>query len=220
MTSGETEVRERFRKIAEKAESLGILQLDQLSSLESVQKLRAPRKPWLRHYVLPVAVSWAACLLILGGVLLVEWPVTRRSLVQLYFDWSHMDLEHEQCLVDVADVVMDMVRPPVDCRICRGITSVDVVSKLSPEVFENKYAYSGHPVVVTDATKDWSAIKAFSFDFFKGIYGEDSPVLQPTDPQCQFFPYKTNFKNLAEVFNMSQERAQLKDGAKPWYIGW
>ncbi|ELU11050.1 hypothetical protein CAPTEDRAFT_142276 [Capitella teleta] len=129
-------------------------------------------------------------------------------------------MEHEQCLVDVADVLLDVVRPPVDCGICRGITSVDTVSKLSPELFEMKYAYSGRPVVITDATVGWSATKTFSFDFFKGIYGEDSPVLQPSEVQCQFFPYKTDFKNLAEVFNMSAERAQMKDGTKPWYIGW
>ena len=209
----------KFRKIVEKAESWGISP-DKLSSLDSVKSLRAPRKPWMRHYVVPMVLSWTFCSVVLGTVYLLDWPVSRRGLVQLYLDWYDMDLEKEQCLVDVHDKLLDIVRPPVDCVICRGITTVDIVSNLSPEEFEQKYAYTGRPVVVTDATKDWSAMKEFSFEFFKGIYGEDSPVFVNSEQQCQFFPYKTSFRNLAEVFNMSEERAHMKQGAKPWYIGW
>ena len=55
----------------------------------------------------------------------------------------------------------------------------------------------------------------------QGIYPEDSPVLRSSvEHNCQFFPYKTDFHSLQEVFNMSDDRAQLKDGAEPWYIGW
>jgi len=30
-----------------------------------------------------------------------------------------------------------------------------------------RYAYSGRPVIVTDAMSNWTALRSFSFDFFK-----------------------------------------------------
>ena len=37
---------------------------------------------------------------------------------------------------------------------------------------------------------------------------------------CQFFPYRTNFDTLQDVFNMDPDRAAFKPGTEPWYIGW
>ena len=82
------------------------------------------------------------------------------------------------------------------------------------------FSPTGVPVVVTDGTKNWTAPEVFNFKFFKGIYKNNSPALDNYDDKCQFFPYRTNFNSLRDVFNMSDERAQLKDGTKPWYIGW
>ena len=84
----------------------------------------------------------------------------------------------------------------------------------------HSFSPTGVPVVVTDGTKNWTAPEVFSFKFFKGIYKNNSPALDNYDDKCQFFPYRTNFNSLRDVFNMSDERAQLKDGTKPWYIGW
>jgi histone arginine demethylase JMJD6 len=67
---------------------------------------------------------------------------------------------------------------------------------------------------------NWTAVKTFSFEFFRSIYAADSPVFQARDQQCQFFPYRTNFHNLSEVFQMSEDRAHMKSGSEPWYIGW
>ncbi len=79
---------------------------------------------------------------------------------------------------------------------------------------------TGKPVVITDATVNWTANSHFTFNFFKSIYGKESPVLDGLDSNCQFFPYKTDFENLGEVFQMSASRAMLMDGSDPWYIGW
>ena len=81
-----------------------------------------------------------------------------------------------------------------------------------------RYAYTGRPVVIEDGQKNWTARTKFSFDFFKGIYSKDSPVLNNFERNCQFFPYKTEFRRLVEVFEMDKERASFK--AEPWYIGW
>lgn len=69
-----------------------------------------------------------------------------------------------------------------------------------------KYAYSGHPVIVTDGTKDWSKLETFTFEFFKEKF-------QYQKDDCQFFPYLTNFKSLSEALEVDPE-------SKSWYIGW
>ena len=134
------------------------------------------------------------------------------------FCWLQ-SLLSEHCLVAVDSLLITLFRPPVNCRICRGLTHVDRVSQLSREWFEEHYAYSGHPVIVTDAMTNWSAVQTFNFEFFRGIYSYDSPVLVSTE-DCQFFPYESGFHNLSEVFHMTSERSNLVTGSEPWYIGW
>jgi len=102
---------------------------------------------------------------------------------------------------------------------CYSLTHVDRVSQLSRESFEEYYAYSGRPVIVTDAMTNWSALQTFNFEFFHGIYSRDSPALISGE-DCQFFPYESGFHNLSEVFHMTSERANLDNGSEPWYIGW
>lgn len=69
--------------------------------------------------------------------------------------------------------------------------------------------------MVTDAAANWTAMEIFSFAFLKDLYQDRHDV-----EDCQFFPYKTEFKSLRDVFNMSTSRALMKAGSKPWYVGW
>ena len=139
----------------------------------------------------------------------------------MWYVLSHVlqSLLSKDCLVAVDSFLITLFRPPVDCEICRGLTQVDRVSGLSHEWFEEHYAYTGRPVVVTDAMASWSALRTFNFDFFRSIYSRDSPVLVVAE-DCQFFPYESGFHNLSEVFLMTNERASLHNGSEPWYIGW
>nr|KAG5708974.1 hypothetical protein BaRGS_004613 [Batillaria attramentaria] len=153
----------------------------------------------------------------------MDWPVRNERLVKLWFKLRGVheeDIEFERCVVRTPDVVADMFRPPIDCAFCRNVTSVHRVENILPEDFEELYAYSGHPVVVTDATRNWSALDTFSFEFFREIYSEDSAALKNAESKCQFFPYKTEFRRLGEVFQMDSTRARMAGEAKPWYIGW
>ena len=52
------------------------------------------------------------------------------------------------------------------------------VSNISQTEFIDKYAYSAQPVIITDATANWTAMNSFSFDFLKGIYRNDSVVFE------------------------------------------
>lgn len=78
---------------------------------------------------------------------------------------------------------------------------------------DRSYAYTARPVVVTDATTNWTAMDTFSYAYLKELY-------RGQEADCQFFPYKTEFRSLQDVFNMSASRALLKAGTKPWYVGW
>ena len=139
-----------------------------------------------------------------------------RQLSHIWLEnWLEFDMEEELCLVEYPEKIQNLFRPPVNCSVCVNVTQVDRVSDLSPEQFSLDYAYSGRPVVVTDATGNWTATERFSFNFFRGIYSKESPVLVNEEEKCQFFPYRTKFENLGEALQMSAARAR-----DPWYIGW
>lgn len=219
MSATEEEVKARFRKICLKADSLGLTGGD-LANLEIVRKLRTSGKRPIKKCVFSTLYWLTLGSMFLTILLATQWPLSREAWLQLVFQVSANDLTKEPCILPLPESVADYVRPPIDCGVCKGVNSVDRVEKLNSETFEVKYAYSGVPVVVTDGAKNWSATTAFSFEFFKSIYADDSPVLQHSENHCQFFPYKTSFGSLAEVFNMSEDRINFKEGSEPWYIGW
>ncbi|XP_033342463.2 uncharacterized protein LOC117229780 [Megalopta genalis] len=128
--------------------------------------------------------------------------------------WNHVRVARDdRCLAGLPSFTQKIFRPAEDCSICRDVQQVDRISNVVPGTFEERYAYSGRPVVVTDATTNWTAPGIFSFAFFKSLYdGENA--------NCQFFPYKTGFKGLQDVFNMSASRSLLEKGTEPWYVGW
>lgn len=140
-----------------------------------------------------------------------------RMIVENYMEF---DLEREQCILETLEGVEDIFRPPITCSICQNVTTVERLSGISVAEFEENFAYSSRPVVITDAMNDWTAVDKFSFEYLKSVYHNDSPALTRATSDCQFFPYKTNFGSLKDVFAMSSDRARLKDGSKPWYIGW
>lgn len=154
-------------------------------------------------------------------VYLSEWPIENDSLFKFWMDAKGVDSKSHRCAVEIFDFVQEMSRPPVkSCDFCRNVKSVKRVENISPEQFEKLYAYSGRPVVVKDGTKNWTASQHFSYQFLKTVYSKNSTALRNVEEHCQFFPYKSKFKNLEEVFEMSDDRAYMKDKSSPWYIGW
>ncbi|XP_045117261.1 uncharacterized protein LOC123507962 [Portunus trituberculatus] len=143
---------------------------------------------------------------------------THQGFARFWLRWENVDLNAEQCTIDMPASVQDVFRPPVECGMCRDVVEIERVHTITPQQFEERYAYSGRPVVVTDGQRNWSAPHTFSFTFFKSIYADDSPVLENFERDCQFFPYQTEFRNLRHVFNMTAERAAMR--GDPWYIGW
>lgn len=93
-----------------------------------------------------------------------------------------------KCLVSLPDSLSHAFRPPEDCGFCRNITKAERISNISPHEFEQKYAYSAKPVVVTDATVNWTALDVFDFWYFKDVY--ENSLSDGEQLNCQFFPVK------------------------------
>lgn len=162
------------------------------------------------------------------------------------------DLTQESCAVVPPDFFNSIMRPIDNCDMCIDVTEIKRVSNISKEEFLEKYAYTGIPVVITDALVNWTAMTKLNFKFLKELYlksddvsyrkrqshidihenSEESPIINTfnsiveTDEQrqgfkkdtCQFFPYKTKFKNLRQVFDMDVDESNK--WPKPWYVGW
>lgn len=95
-------------------------------------------------------------------------------------------LNDGKCLVSMPDSLSHAFRPPEDCGFCRNITRADRISNISPDEFEQKYAYNAKPVIVTDATVNWTALDVFDFWYFKNVY--ESSLTDGEQLNCQFFP--------------------------------
>lgn len=208
-------VTEAFRTLRKKARELGV-QDSQLTKITAVKTLQKKR---VSCFVLSSVLI--GLLGILCGVVLVLYKqdlFTHHSFYKFAQSVIDFDIDKDICLIPYPEIILDMFRPPVNCSVCKDVHKVDRVSALSGEEFARKYAYTARPVVITDGTKDWTAPQHFSFNYFKSIYGPDSPVMLSEDQKCQFFPYKSGFTSLKEVFNMSERDANME--GKMWYIGW
>lgn len=207
--------KEAFIRLKKRAKELHIEKQDltKLSALDVFIKRRSYR-PFIvliSVLILPAIASFASYKSI--------GEETRLYFMKMFADKVlNIELEKEICLLPNVELYLDLFRPPVNCSVCEHFATIDVVSGLSKEVFLEKYAYTARPVVIRDGCKNWSALSHFTYDFFKNMYPPNSPVLQSVDRDCQFFPYRTNFESLGEVFNMSKSKADME--GDPWYIGW
>lgn len=151
-------------------------------------------------------------LFVLVGVLLAVFGVDRQFIVDYIKD--------SRCLIPNDGLLMEIARPVSSCDMCVDLIQVPVEENISTEIFIEKYAYSAIPVLIKKSTENWTAMSEFSFDFFKDLYTQHKGALEVIEDECQFFPYKTEFTSLAQVFNMSARRANFLSGEDPWYVGW
>lgn len=128
-------------------------------------------------------------------------------------------LSSERCALELPSELSKAFRSPENCNFCENVTEVDRIANISPDEFERKYAYSGLPVIVTDATSTWTALKTFDFWYFKELY-EEAKKRTNEPMNCQFFPYKSGFKSFHEAMSIPKERVDYEPGTDPWYFGW
>ena len=215
------DIDEEFRKLFLKYKKKGLTgkEIAKSKVLKDIDFRGSYRELFLKYllyFLIALTVAYVAIVVNCA----FSWPIKNETLHRLWFKLYDADIETEHCSVYIPESVNDIFRPPVECSFCRGVKEVKTVYNISQDEFEDLYAYTGVPVVIGDGTANWTAPKYFSFDFFKKIYANGSVALNKQQQNCQFFPYKTDFRHLGEVFQMSKERALMTDGSKPWYIGW
>lgn len=174
-------------------------------SVPSSKKNIWKRKPNFKLFFLTVVVPVAFAILFYG--------------YSSYEEFMEM-VKESRCAVENNGFFIEVARPPTNCEMCRNVYTVPIEHGISVERFSEKYAYTAVPVLIKEATKNWTAMDNFSFEFFRGLYRNVSDGFKVTEEECQFFPYKTEFETLEEAFNMSDDRAQFKEGEKSWYFGW
>ena len=83
------------------------------------------------------------------------------------------------------------------------------------DIFLNKYAYSGRPLLIKNAARNWKAMETFNFEFFKDLYAglPNTPVLYNRvgvydSKDCQFFAWKFegkhHFNNLQVIMPLKK----------------
>ena len=83
---------------------------------------------------------------------------------------------------------------------CQNVTKIDTIdiSDIDYELFMERYAYTGRPLLVKNATYYWEAMDTFDFEFFRDLFEDlHSPVLENIDEDCQFFAW--DFKEFNNV---------------------
>lgn len=205
-----------FKRLRKRARQLDI-DSKHFQNIKSLNNLKNHRYRWSIVFLLCLSVVALPLIGYRGFMALGDESQTK--LMKLLADKvMGIDIDTDTCLLPTNELYQDMFRPPVDCGVCEDVETVDIVNNLKKEEFLEKYAYTGRPVIIRNGSKDWSALSHFSFAFFKNVYPKNSPALQSSDKDCQFFPYSTNFQSLGDVFNMSDRMARMQ--GDPWYIGW
>lgn len=187
-------------------------------SLKSGETLEAVRLEFLRE-VENGSSSYFSKIREKGLWIFLILPVVMAAACYYFDVVEWLKFREEPCLLNVNEIFIEVTRKKTDCSlVCEGLTEVPRVSDMSKEEFVTKYAYTGRPVVVTDAAKNWSATEVFNFTFFKDLFEKNKDAYRVNEEECQFFPYRTEFISLEQAFNMSKERSEWK--GEPWYFGW
>lgn len=135
---------------------------------------------------------------------------------------KQINIVASRCFLGNNYFVMEMSRPMTDCRICEDVHDFLVLDNPDRQEFA-KYAYAARPILVRGATANWTAMQMFNFDFFKEVYTHIRGAHQAVEEECQFFPFRTEFLKLRDVFAMPRQRVNLsssKPDEESWYIGW
>jgi len=213
-------INEKIQSIIKQCESLSNDDIEKLSNYKKLKNLSSIKPKRICDIYLLLAF-------IFGLLALLTTSISHIG-IEHFLDYSYnklfsIDIYHEECLAPKLESLIDIFRPATSCDICRKIDHIERISNITREEFEENYAYTNHPVIITDAMNNWLAFEKFNFKFFKRLYRTNSSALRAVEEKCQFFPYKNKdeFETLGDVFDMDLERAyMINDDYRPWYVGW
>ena len=122
---------------------------------------------------------------------------------------------NQTCIVSNTNVI-DFEK--IACDFCNHGFRVDKVSNISQNQYQDTYAYTGRPLVIQNTIKHRKAFTNFNVTFFQQLLTRFQNDENQFD--CQFFPYKTNFKTVFEAFHASFNVPNFQEKSQFWYIGW
>jgi len=213
-------INKKIESIVRQCESLSIDDIEKLSNYKKLKSLSLKKSKQKCDIYLLFAIIFGLLALSTTGISHIG---IKHFLEYSYEKIFSIDINYEECLAPKLESFLDMFRPPTSCDICHQIDHIERISNITREEFEEKYAYTNHPVIITDAMNNWLALEKFNFKFFKRLYRTNSSALLAVEEHCQFFPYKNKheFETLGDVFDMDLERAyMINDDYQPWYVGW
>ncbi|PSN56432.1 hypothetical protein C0J52_09545 [Blattella germanica] len=127
------EAEQRLREILGRAEKLGVPPVG-LVGLCGAKRLLQKRRQTSLHSILAV----------FAGILSVTFALvyyldlhTHSGFSRAWLKWNQQDLYDQMCTIHMPDQLVKIFRPPEDCAMCEGLTHVEKVSKISPNLFEN-----------------------------------------------------------------------------------
>eukprot|EP00099_Drosophila_melanogaster_P002095 NP_001097824.1 uncharacterized protein Dmel_CG14331 [Drosophila melanogaster] len=150
----------------------------------------------------------------------VKWIkiVLLGTLILLGVKYYYEEMQGKNCALYLPRNLRYAFRPPENCNFCANIKNVPRLKNISPQEFEKKFAYSAAPVIISDATKNWTAVSLFNYWYFRDVYTKAKQKQHIRE--CQFLPYKTGFLDIYDALDMPEDRVELKPGEQPWYFGW
>ena len=213
-------IEDKLKTILQQCQSVSNEEIVQLSNYRIIKNVYTARNKSICDIYLVLAIVFGLLALSMTSVTHVGIkPFLRYSYDKLF----SIDIDYEQCLAPKLETMIDIFRPPHSCEICRHLDHIERRTNITREEFEEKYAYTNQPVIITDAMKDWLALETFDFEFFQRLYRSNSSALSAVEDDCQFFAYKNadEFESLGDVFQMDLDRAHMTDeNYRPWYVGW
>ncbi|CAF1062162.1 unnamed protein product [Rotaria sordida] len=210
----------KIQSIIQQCESLSIDDIEKLSNYKKLKTISSIKSRRCCDIYLILAIIFGLLSLFTTGI--------SHTGIEYFLEYSYrklfsIDIYREECLAPKLESIIDIFRPPISCDICHNLNHIERISNITREEFEEKYAYTNRPVIITDAMNNWLATEEFNFKFFKRLYRMNSSALLAVEENCQFFPYrnKDEFETLGDVFDMDLERAyMINDNYRPWYVGW
>ncbi|XP_017023699.1 bifunctional arginine demethylase and lysyl-hydroxylase psr-1 [Drosophila kikkawai] len=150
----------------------------------------------------------------------MKWLKLVLLIIFLYLigKYYYEELQGKNCVFSLPRTLRYAFRPPESCDFCENIKNVPRLQNISPQEFEQKFAYSAAPVIVSDATQNWTAVSLFNYWYFRDVYAKAKQKQHIRE--CQFLPYKTGFQDIYEALDMPEDRVNLRPGEQPWYFGW
>ncbi|XP_003737786.1 uncharacterized protein LOC100898298 [Galendromus occidentalis] len=120
------------------------------------------------------------------------------------------ELQQSRCLLGVPKVLQNAFVPPFNCSLCEHLDEVPWILSNETDQYSHLILRKEVPLVVRGAYRKIASEKTMSWDSLKEIYAG-----RTKKETCQFFPYKTEFRDLEDALQMSHERMQ-----NHFYVGW